>query len=119
MNTSSLLSALAQPYGCRQGLQDTIGHDWTVPTRQLTTSWPADDAVQAVWAGHACCLVQLDGVTFLTDPALSERVSGVQVCDTTSYVVSLAAGTLTTMCALHRCTGPAAEANWQHWLSNP
>jgi L-ascorbate metabolism protein UlaG (beta-lactamase superfamily) len=42
--------------------------------------WSADDAVQAVWAGHACCLVQLDGVTFLTDPALSERVSGVQVC---------------------------------------
>lgn len=39
----------------------------------------ADDAVQAVFVGHACCLVQLDGVTFLTDPALSERVSGVQV----------------------------------------
>lgn len=39
----------------------------------------AEDAVQAIWVGHACLLVQLDGVTFLTDPALSERCSGVQV----------------------------------------
>lgn len=38
----------------------------------------AGDAVQAVWVGHATCLVQLDGVTFLTDPVLSERCSGVQ-----------------------------------------
>jgi hypothetical protein len=51
----------------------------SVHTSSTVCSWPADDAVQAVWAGHACCLVQLDGVTFLTDPALSERVSGVQV----------------------------------------
>ncbi len=36
---------------------------------------PPVGAVQAVWGGHASMLVQMDGVTFLTDPALSARCS--------------------------------------------
>lgn len=38
----------------------------------------ADNAVQAVWLGHASCLVQMEGCTFLTDPVFSERCSPVQ-----------------------------------------
>jgi N-acyl-phosphatidylethanolamine-hydrolysing phospholipase D len=30
------------------------------------------------WMGHACCLVQMQGLTFLTDPALGERCAPVQ-----------------------------------------
>ena len=36
--------------------------------------------VQAMWIGHASLLVQMHGVTFLTDPVLSERCSFSQVC---------------------------------------
>jgi len=36
---------------------------------------PAEDAVQALWVGHASLLVQLGGVTFFTDPVFSERCS--------------------------------------------
>jgi len=35
-----------------------------------------------VWIGHASLLVQMHGVTFLTDPVLSERCSFSQVCAT-------------------------------------
>ena len=38
----------------------------------------AEAAVQAVWLGHATVLVQLDGLTLLTDPIFSERCSPVQ-----------------------------------------
>lgn len=41
--------------------------------------FPAAGAVQALWSGHASLLVQMGGVTFLTDPVLSERCSAVQV----------------------------------------
>lgn len=34
--------------------------------------------MQAVWLGHATVLVQLDGLTLLTDPIFSERCSPVQ-----------------------------------------
>ncbi len=40
----------------------------------------AADEVQAMWIGHASLLVQMHGVTFLTDPVLSERCSFSQVC---------------------------------------
>ena len=33
-----------------------------------------------MWIGHASLLVQMHGVTFLTDPVLSERCSFSQVC---------------------------------------
>ncbi|KAL3133187.1 hypothetical protein ABBQ38_007077 [Trebouxia sp. C0009 RCD-2024] len=39
---------------------------------------PAKDAVQVTWLGHASCLVQMDGVNFLTDPVFSQRCSPVQ-----------------------------------------
>ncbi len=31
------------------------------------------EGMKIVWLGHATCLIQFDGVTILTDPALSER----------------------------------------------
>ena len=34
--------------------------------------------MQAVWLGHATVLVQLGGLTLLTDPILSERCSPLQ-----------------------------------------
>eukprot|EP00877_Chromochloris_zofingiensis_P006620 jgi/Chrzof1/2210/Cz11g06150.t1 len=51
------------------------------PLNQLDTdalAHPPTDAVQAAWVGHACVLVQMEGVTFITDPVLSERCSPVQ-----------------------------------------
>lgn len=36
------------------------------------------DGIQAAWLGHASVLVQMEGVTFLTDPVFSERCSPVQ-----------------------------------------
>ncbi|KAI7844885.1 hypothetical protein COHA_001537 [Chlorella ohadii] len=39
---------------------------------------PPGDAVQATWVGHSTLLVQLEGLTFLTDPIFSERCSPVQ-----------------------------------------
>lgn len=34
---------------------------------------PPQEAMQATWLGHACFLVQLDGVNILTDPVFSTR----------------------------------------------
>jgi N-acyl-phosphatidylethanolamine-hydrolysing phospholipase D len=34
-----------------------------------------DNTIRAIWIGHACVLARLNGLTFLTDPALSERCS--------------------------------------------
>lgn len=36
---------------------------------------PPEDAIQAVWIGHASVLVQIQGLTFLTDPVFAERCS--------------------------------------------
>lgn len=36
---------------------------------------PPKDAVQALWVGHASVLVQLGGLTFLTDPVFAKRCS--------------------------------------------
>ena len=36
---------------------------------------PPPAGVQVTWVGHACALVQLEGVTVLTDPALQTRCS--------------------------------------------
>ena len=46
---------------------------------QLASGPAAGSAdVQVTWMGHACCLVQMQGLTFLTDPALGERCAPVQ-----------------------------------------
>lgn len=39
---------------------------------------PPADSIQAMWVGHATVLVQLEGVTFITDPLFSQRSSPVQ-----------------------------------------
>ncbi|XP_021344038.1 N-acyl-phosphatidylethanolamine-hydrolyzing phospholipase D-like isoform X2 [Mizuhopecten yessoensis] len=39
---------------------------------------PPNSGVQATWIGHASVLVQLDGITVLTDPIFSDRCSMVQ-----------------------------------------
>lgn len=41
-------------------------------------SCTSGDAVQTMWIGHASCLVQMEGVAFLTDPVFSERCSPTQ-----------------------------------------
>lgn len=45
-----------------------------VPDVQALES-PATNAVQALWIGHATVLVQLEGLTFLTDPVFEDRCS--------------------------------------------
>lgn len=45
--------------------------------RRLTNP-PAND-VQVTWIGHASCLVQMDGVAFLTDPVFCQLASPVRV----------------------------------------
>ena len=44
----------------------------------LTSPVPAAPGVRAAWIGHATCLLQMAGVTFLTDPIFSERASPFQ-----------------------------------------
>ena len=39
---------------------------------------PPPGEVQAAWVGHASVLVQMEGVTFITDPVLSQRASPIQ-----------------------------------------
>ena len=39
---------------------------------------PPKQCVQAHWMGHASVLVQMEGVSLLTDPVFSERCSPVQ-----------------------------------------
>ena len=41
------------------------------------TNHNEDDAMAVTWLGHASVLVQMDGVTFLTDPIFSHRASPV------------------------------------------
>ena len=50
------------------------------PSWSALASGPAlgSPDVQVTWMGHACCLVQMQGLTFLTDPALGERCAPVQ-----------------------------------------
>jgi len=36
---------------------------------------PPEDAIQAFWIGHASVLVQIQGLTFLTDPVFAQRCS--------------------------------------------
>lgn len=62
-------------------LSDDAHGSKAFPLNQLDTdalAHPPTDAVQAAWVGHACVLVQMEGVTFITDPVLSERCSPVQ-----------------------------------------
>ena len=39
---------------------------------------PPKGAVQALWVGHSTFLVQMEGLTFMTDPVFSQRCSPVQ-----------------------------------------
>ena len=50
--------------------------------RHAALAASAAGEVQAVWVGHASLLVQMHGVTFLTDPVLSERCSFSQARET-------------------------------------
>lgn len=49
-----------------------------VPLDYAALASPPAEAVQAVWVGHASVLVQMEGVSFMTDPVLSQRCSPVQ-----------------------------------------
>ena len=40
---------------------------------------PPVEGIRSIWLGHATCLVQFDGVTVITDPALSKRCSPIQM----------------------------------------
>ncbi len=40
---------------------------------------PPEIGLKLIWLGHATCLVQFDGITVLTDPALSKRCSPIQL----------------------------------------
>lgn len=48
---------------------------------------PDPDAVQALWVGHATVLVQMEGLTFITDPVFSERL--VHTCMLLHHVAAL------------------------------
>ncbi|KAL3152059.1 hypothetical protein ABBQ32_001170 [Trebouxia sp. C0010 RCD-2024] len=48
------------------------------PPNYAAKANPPGEAVQAFWLGHASCLVQMEGFTFLTDPVFSQRCSPVQ-----------------------------------------
>ena len=55
---------------------EPVGHTVKMPVSGHCM--PAEKAVQAVWLGHASCLVQIEGFNFLTDPVFSQRCSPVQ-----------------------------------------
>ena len=67
-------------------------HYYYNPEKTARPNWywssVAAGAIQALWVGHASLLVQMGGVTFLTDPVLSERCSAVQV-PTVPYTLPL------------------------------
>ncbi|KAK9844742.1 hypothetical protein WJX74_006230 [Apatococcus lobatus] len=51
------------------------------PVRPVDTqsfAQPTAPGVRAAWIGHATCLLQMAGVTFLTDPVFSDRASPFQ-----------------------------------------
>lgn len=57
--------------------------DWAAafpprPVDAQALAAPPADAVQATWIGHSTALVQMEGVSFLTDPIFSQRCSPVQ-----------------------------------------
>jgi N-acyl-phosphatidylethanolamine-hydrolysing phospholipase D len=47
---------------------------------------PPRDLVQVTWIGHASCLVQMNGIAFLTDPVFAERASFVSFAGPKRYV---------------------------------
>ena len=86
----------------RRGLWDTLT---TIPFMKMPLVPPAVDSpsqvpidwervqnppkeLQITWLGHACFLVQLDGLTLLLDPALSERCSPFQFMGPKRYTPS-------------------------------
>ncbi|KAG2422586.1 hypothetical protein HXX76_015914 [Chlamydomonas incerta] len=54
---------------------------------------PPPGGIQAVWVGHATVLVQMGGVTFITDPCFNERCSFVQFAGPRRVVPSAITGT--------------------------
>jgi N-acyl-phosphatidylethanolamine-hydrolysing phospholipase D len=48
------------------------------PVDHAALQSPPSDAIQATWIGHATVLVQLEGISFITDPVFSDRCSPVQ-----------------------------------------
>jgi N-acyl-phosphatidylethanolamine-hydrolysing phospholipase D len=58
-----------------------------VPPDAATLAAPPPDAIQAMWIGHATSLVQMEGVTFITDPLFSQRASPVQFLGPRRWVV--------------------------------
>lgn len=40
---------------------------------------PPENNMQVTWLGHACVLVQFDGISIVTDPMFSDRASPLQV----------------------------------------
>jgi len=46
---------------------------------------PPSDSIQVTWIGHATALVQMEGVSFLTDPIWSSRASPVQFAGPKRY----------------------------------
>ncbi|KAG2430386.1 hypothetical protein HYH02_013748 [Chlamydomonas schloesseri] len=62
--------------------------DW-----QALAAGPPPGGIQAVWVGHATVLVQMGGVTFITDPCFNERCSFVQFAGPRRVVPSALTGT--------------------------
>ena len=46
---------------------------------------PPTDSIQATWLGHSTVLVQMEGLTVITDPVFSTRCSPVQFAGPTRY----------------------------------
>ncbi|KAF8056443.1 Napepld [Scenedesmus sp. PABB004] len=62
----------------RPSLADCSAAFPRVPPDAAALRAPPGGAVQALWVGHASLLVQLEGVSFMTDPFFSQRSSPLQ-----------------------------------------
>lgn len=58
-------------HSIQQGLRGTLGSH---PIGVATGPRPASERLAATWLGHAAVLLNLDGLTVLTDPVFSERI---------------------------------------------
>ena len=70
MNTTGFLTGILSPSAAQfAAALPAAASDWA------RLAAPPPTGVQVTWVGHACALVQLEGVTVLTDPALQSRCS--------------------------------------------